>query len=172
VVPQVLTALASSSDGAQLLVLREQLSDLIAPSVLFSEAVPFVIPFLLRIAQAPDRPAAASASRILLTELAYGEAHQSEIDAGNINLDQEVKRQLAFGRDFFYDTYRDSAEPGVRALAVEFLAAVDARSPQFTELLQGIDRQRDHSLVVDAVAEAERYSGAGRGARCRRRGNG
>src|SRR4051794_38615114 len=96
-VPRLLVALVlDPHDG-----LRDELSAALGPSGLWTEATMYAIPFLIRVAQDADHPRGADIAQLLLEEVAHGEPHRSEIDAGNTGLRAQVEEALEAGRPFF-----------------------------------------------------------------------
>jgi hypothetical protein len=133
--------------------LRDMLSGELAPSGLWAQATPYAIPFLVRVAGDRDHPQGADIAQLLLEEVAYGEPHRSEIEAGNTGLRAQVEQALEAGRPFFADQLR-TGDPASRAQAIAILAGMDRGSGRLRELLAGLDIQREDPLVAEAIRDA------------------
>jgi len=133
--------------------LRDMLSGELAPSGLWAQATPYAIPFLLRVAADVNHPRGADIAQLLLEEIAYGEPHRSELDAGNTGLRAQVRSALEAGRPFFESQLR-ADDPASQAQSIAILAGLDGGSARLRELLAGIDIQRADPLVAEAIRDA------------------
>jgi hypothetical protein len=66
--------------------LGERIGSEVGPSARWAEALPYAVPFLLRVARDADHPLGADIAQMVLAEQIYGEPHSSEIEAGRADL--------------------------------------------------------------------------------------
>lgn len=151
--PRLLADLVRDPDRKDL---RERLSSQWGHCGLWLRPAPHAIPFLLRIAQAPDNPPGAAIALDLLEELAYGEPDREE----NPSLRTEVSGALEKGRPFFDELLRDG-DPSTKAQAIAILAGMNGRTPRLRQMLATLEADpnldRGNELIASALTEARHY---------------
>jgi hypothetical protein len=140
--------------------LGERIGSEVGPSALWAEALPYAVPFLLRVARDTDHPRGADIAQMVLAEQIYGEPHSSEIEAGNADLRARVEAAYEQGRPFFQQLLHTGA-PADKAMAVEILAGMNGRTDRLRRMLADLDADpaldRTDPQIADALEAAHHY---------------
>jgi hypothetical protein len=140
--------------------LGERIGSEVGPSALWAEALPYAVPFLLRVARDTDHPRGADIAQMVLAEQIYGGPDSSEIEAGNEDLQARVQAAYEEGRPFFQQLVR-TGTPADKALAIEILAGLNGRTDRLRRMLADLDADptldRTDPLIAEALDTARHY---------------
>ena len=155
--PSLLVALVLDPDHGHL---GDRIEDEVGPNALWAEALPYAVPFLLRVAGDPDNPRGADIAQMVLAAQIYGEPRLSEIEAGNTDLHTQVEMAYEQGRPFF-ERLLSTGTPADKAVAIEILAGLNGRTDRLRRMLADLDvdpaLDRGDPLIAEALETAHRY---------------
>jgi hypothetical protein len=153
-VPRLLRTLAETEDLEARKGLRAALEEeIMHPSMFLFEVAPYVVPFLLAILVHSPHVGSRATALVLLNEVSHGQAHHSELEAGNENLVARVKQELGEGRAVFYSLVNSDHFP-FRSMTVNLLAALDGATPRFLHALDWLERNRPDPSTAEVIADA------------------
>jgi hypothetical protein len=155
--PALLVALVLNPGYHQL---RERIESEVGAPGLWTEALPYAVPFLLRVARDTEHPRGADIAQLVLAEQIYGEPDRSEIEAGNTDLRARVEAAYEQGRPFFQQLLRTGTTAD-RAMAIEILAGLNGRTDRLRRMLADLAADptldRADPLIAEAIETAYRY---------------
>jgi hypothetical protein len=123
------------------------------------EAAPYAIPFVLHIASHTVDVEVKAAAFWLLERMAGGEAHKSEIRAGNTDLTRRLAEEIGKGIGLYYKSI-DTPRCGPSAL--ELIYSVEGRSPRLLKLMRRLEARDDDPSIMRTIAEIRGYDEDGR----------
>jgi hypothetical protein len=140
--------------------LGERIGSEVGPENQWAEALPYAVPFLLRVARDTDHPRGAGIAQMVLVEQIYGGPDRSEIEAGNADLRARVEAAYEQGRPFFQQLLR-TGTPADKSIAIEILAGLNGRTGRLRRMLADLDADptldRTDPLIADALDTARHY---------------